>query len=86
MTKEFCYVITIIPQGLGEDPLCPSFWRVSYNFDGQKITILADLPTSQITKVYFATPKSVFFTQKVYFTSKSQKDTHYPTFKHKNKL
>ena len=48
--------------------------------------VSADLPTSQITKVYFATPKSVFFTQKVYFTSKSQKDTHYTTFKHKNKL
>ena len=45
----------------------------------------ADLLTSQITKVYFATPKSVFFTQKVYFTSKSQKDAHYLTFKHKNK-
>ena len=45
----------------------------------------ADLPTSQITKVYFATPKSVFFTQKVYFTSKSQKDAHYPSFKHSHK-
>ena len=46
---------------------------------------ITDLPTSHITKVYFATPKSVFFTQKVYFTNKSQKDAHYPTFKHKNK-
>ena len=52
---------------------------------GEREIQFPDLPTSQITKVYFATPKSVFFTQKVYFTSKSQKDAHYPTFKHKNK-
>ena len=57
--------------------------KEAYNFYINKP--IADLPTSQITKVYFATPESVFFTQKVYFTSQSQKDAQYPTFKHKNK-
>ena len=41
LSFKFMVIFFIGPtQGFSEDPSCPSFWQVTYVFDGQKMTIL----------------------------------------------